>query len=192
MLVENAWGIPEPQDAHIIYAEEVDVVLGGRSATAADIGALPYLKAVVQETLRMYSPAWIIGRQPTEDVQIGEYLIPKGVQVLMPQAVMHYDERYFEAPQEFRPQRWLDGLEKELPRFAYFPFGGGPRVCIGNHFAMMEAMLLIATMAQRFDLENRMTGPLRTQPSVTLRPVVPVDVRAHARPQSAKVSSHSM
>jgi cytochrome P450 len=161
--------------------DEVDQVLGDRPATAADVGDLPYLGAIVKETLRMYSPAWIIGREPIEDVQIGPYLIPKGSQVLMPQSVVHYDERWFENPYDFRPERWLDGLEKRLPRFAYFPFGGGARVCIGNHFATMEAILIIATMAQRFDLENVMTQELDTQPSVTLRPTVPVDMRLHAR-----------
>jgi cytochrome P450 len=100
----------------------------------------------------------------------------------MPQSVIHYDERWFDHPYEFRPERWLGGeLEKELPRFAYFPFGGGARVCIGNHFAMMEAILIIATMAQRFDLENIMTDELETQPSVTLRPSVPVEMRVHER-----------
>ncbi len=162
--------------------EEVDEVLGDRRATAADINQLPYLKAVVQETLRMYSPAWIVGREATEDTHVGGWFVPKGTQVLTPQCVMHYDARYFDEPYEFRPERWVGGdLEKSLPRYAYFPFGGGSRVCIGNHFAMMEAMLMIATMAQSFDLENIMDGPIVTQPAVTLRPVVPVSMRVHAR-----------
>lgn len=160
---------------------EVDDVLGDRPATVADVGRMPYLKMVVQETLRMYSPAWIIGREPQRDVQIGPYRVPRGTQVLLPQSVMHYEERWFPDPYRFQPERWADDYEKSLPRFVYFPFGGGPRVCIGNHFAMMEAMLLIATMAQRFEFRNRMDGELRVQPSVTLRPVVPVSMKVKAR-----------
>lgn len=130
----------------------------------------------------MYSPAWIVGREAVQDTQVGDWFVPKGTQVLTPQCVMHYDERYFDRPTEFRPERWLGGtLEKSLPRYAYFPFGGGARVCIGNHFAMMEAMLMIATMAQHFDLENVMAQPMATQPAVTLRPTVPVSMLAHAR-----------
>lgn len=182
LAVTYAWYLLSlnPDVARRLF-DEIDEVLGDRPATADDVMRLPYLKAVVQEAMRMYSPAWIIGREPVEDVEIGPYLVPKGTQVLMPQCVMHYDENWFPDPQAFEPERWLAGLEKELPRFAYFPFGGGPRVCIGNHFAMMEAMLLIATMAQRFDLENVMRTPLKVQPSVTLRPVVPVSMKVHRR-----------
>lgn len=162
--------------------DEVDEVLGTQRATAASVKELPYLKAVVQETLRMYSPAWIVGREALEDTTLGDFFVPEGTQVLTPQCVMHYDERYFDAPNEFRPERWIEtDLERELPRYAYFPFGGGSRVCIGNHFAMMEAMLMIATMAQNFDFENVMKTPLETQPAVTLRPSVPISMRVHAR-----------
>ena len=183
LAVTYAWYLlsHNPETARRLF-DEVDEVLGDRRATASSVQEMPYLKAVVQETLRLYSPAWIIGREAVRDTQIGEWFVPRGTQVLTPQCVVHLDERFYDAPTEFRPERWEGGeLEKSLPRYAYFPFGGGSRVCIGNHFAMMEAMLMIATMAQRFDLENIMTGELQTQPSVTLRPTVPVSMRIHAR-----------
>ncbi len=170
LLTKNPWAM---QRLH----EEVDEVLGDRPATADDVREMPYLNQVIKETMRMYSPAWLIGREALEDLELGPYRVPKGTQVLFPQVVMHYEEQYFPKPHEFRPERWHDGFEKSLPRFAYFPFGGGPRVCIGNHFANMEAALMIATMAQRFGMENRMAGPLKTAPAITLRPSVPVNVR---------------
>lgn len=164
-----------------LYAE-VDEVLGGRTPTAADTSKLPYLLAVVQETLRMYSPAWIIGREAMRDTTIGPYFVPKGTQVLLPQSVVHYEPQYFADPFEFRPERWLDpNFEKSLPKGVYFPFGGGQRVCIGQHFAMMELLLMVATMVQRCELENAMATDLRTQPAVTLRPTVPISMRVHHR-----------
>ena len=183
LAVTYAWFLlsSAPRATRKLYAE-IDEVLGNCRATAADIARLPYLKAVVQETLRMYSPAWIVGREALQDTTLGPWFVPRGTQVLTPQSVVHFDEKYFDAPWEFRPERWLEpDFEKSLPRFAYFPFGGGKRVCIGNHFAMMEAMLMIATMAQSFELQNVMRQPMQTQPAVTLRPVVPVSMRVHRR-----------
>ena len=94
--------------------------------------------------------------------------------------MIHHDARWFDDPLEFRPERWLDGLEKRLPRMAYLPFGGGPRVCIGNHFAMLEAVMLLATLAQRIRLVS--TGPRPPlRPSITLRPGAPVPARVERR-----------
>lgn len=161
--------------------DEVDAVLGQRSATADDVRRLPYTEAVVKETLRLYPPAWIVGREAREPVEIGGWHIPQGAQVLTPQCIVHRDPRWFERPNDFWPERWLDGLEKRLPRYAYFPFGGGPRVCIGNYFALMEATLLVATMAQHVRLQNVSPEPLRTQPVVTQRPASEVLMKVHRR-----------
>ena len=105
---------------------------------------------VVQEVMRLYPPAYAIGRQAIEPCTIGGYTVPAGGTVLMSQWVVHRDPRYFEEPERFNPNRWADGLAKRLPRYAYFPFGGGQRVCIGNTFALMELPLVLATIAQRF------------------------------------------
>ncbi len=151
--------------------EELRTVLGGRAPTMADLPDLPYANAVIKESTRLYPPAWGFGREALRDCEIGGYRIPKGTQVVMSQWVMHRDERYFEDPEVFRPERWLDGSTDGLPKYAYFPFGGGPRLCIGQSFARMEAVLLLATIAQRFRLRyvpgQEMVKPL---PSLTLRP----------------------
>lgn len=161
--------------------DEVDTVLGDRRATVDDMSELTYTRAIVDESLRLYPPAWLIGREACEDVEIGDWTIPAGSQVLLPQALVHRDPLFFDAPDDFRPERWLDGLADELPRFAYFPFGGGPRVCIGNYFAQMEAMLVVATMAQHFEMESATDTPLEVQPAITLRPTTDIDMRVRQR-----------
>lgn len=150
--------------------DELDSVLGGRRPGVADLPCLPYAEWVVKEAMRLYPPAWGIGREATEDVEIGGYAAPKGTQMFLYQWVMHRDPRYFDEPEAFVPERWDNDLARRLPRFAYFPFGGGPRVCIGNHFAMTEATLVLATIAQRFRLELVPGFQLQLVPSITLRP----------------------
>jgi cytochrome P450 len=156
-------------DAQRLHAE-VDEVLGTRPATVDDLGSLRQTDAVVRETMRLFPPAWSIGREAIDDVQVGGYVIPEGSQVVIPQWVIHRDPRWYEDPAVFRPRRWLDGLADSLPRFAYLPFGGGPRICIGNHFAMMEATLVLATLMQRFAVFPMAGFRLELSPSVTLRP----------------------
>ena len=123
----------------------------------------------------------MIGRQPTEPVDIAGFRVDPGQQILLPLCLIHQDPRWFDEPQAFRPERWLDGLEKQIPRYAYFPFGGGARVCIGNHFAMMELMLCLATMVQRVSLKRDYKEPLRRQPAVTLRPVTEMRMKVTHR-----------
>ena len=111
-----------------------------------------------------------IGREALADGELGGYHVPAGTQILIAQWVMHREPRYFDQPEEFRPERWDGDFAKRLPRFAYFPFGGGPRVCIGNSFAMMEAILLLATIAQRVQLRLEPGFKLELFPSITLPP----------------------
>lgn len=150
--------------------DELREVLGDRPPTVTDLPKLRYTEMIVTESMRLYPPAWSIGRQPVEDCEIGGYRVPAGTHLLMCQWLMHRDPRYFERPTEFYPERWADGLALRLPRYAYFPFGGGPRLCIGNSFAMMEAVLLLATIARRYQLTLVPDHPVSPWPSITLRP----------------------
>ena len=150
--------------------EELDRVLAGHAPTAADLKQLPYTEMVIKESMRIYPPAWLLTRQAQEDIQIGGYDIPKGTLIMMSPYVMHRDERYFAEPDRFLPDRWANNFEKSIPRYAYFPFGGGPRVCIGQGFAMMEAQLVLATIAQRYHLALAPDQKVEMQPLITLRP----------------------
>ncbi len=149
---------------------ELQAVLGERSPGVADLPQLRYAEMVVTEAMRLYPPAWAIGREAIQDYEIGGYWAPAGTTLLMSQWVMHRDARYFDDPEEFRPERWADGLAARLPKYAYFPFGGGQRYCIGHSFAMMEAILLLATIAQKFRLSLVPGHPIKPWPSITLRP----------------------
>jgi len=132
--------------------EELDA-LGGGPPTAADLSDLPYLERVIQEALRLYPPAFVVFREPTTDVELGGYTIPAGSTLSLPQWNVHRDSRWYDDPEQFRPERWTEAMEEELPEYAYFPFGGGPRHCIGMRFATMEARLILATLCQRFAFE---------------------------------------
>lgn len=149
---------------------ELRAVTPGRVPTYEDLPKLRFTEAVVRESLRLYPPAWAMGRQAVEDCAIGGYEVPRNTTIYMSQWVVHRDARYFEEPEQFRPERWMDSLQKTLPRFAYFPFGGGPRVCIGASFAMMEATVLLAAIASRFRLTLVPEQTIELWPSITLRP----------------------
>jgi cytochrome P450 len=149
---------------------ELDEVLGGRAPTLADLPRLPYADMVITETLRVFPTVWILGREAIEPCRIGSYEITPGTTVYMSQWVLHRDPRFFDDPETFRPERWGDGFAKRLPRYEYFPFGGGPRVCIGNAFAQMEAVLLLATIARRFRVKLAPDAVVKPLPTMTLRP----------------------
>jgi cytochrome P450 len=149
---------------------ELAAVLGGRSPSVADLDRLRYTGMVVMESLRLYPPAYVMGREAVNDCEIGGYPVGRGNTVFVSQWLMHHDARYFENPDAFLPERWADGLAKRLPKYAYFPFGGGPRMCIGSNFAAIEAALLLATIAQRFRLTLVPGHPIELLPSITLRP----------------------
>ena len=153
-------------------AEELRRVLGGRSPAMADLPRLTYTDMVLKEAMRLYPPVWVIGRRALAPFRLGEYELPAGTNVLMSQRITHRDPRYFPEPERFEPDRWkaTDPRNLSLPRFAYFPFGGGPRVCVGAGFATMEAALLLATIAQRFKLTLVPGQTIVPLPSVTLRP----------------------
>ena len=163
--------------------EELRRVLGGRSPTAADLPRLTYTEMILREAMRLYPPVWVIGRRGLAPFRMGEYELPAETNVLMSQIITHRDARYFPDPDRFDPDRWKadDPRFVSLPRFAYFPFGGGPRVCIGAGFAMMEAVLLLATIAQRSTLTLVPGQTIEKLPSVTLRPKSGIRVILHRR-----------
>jgi cytochrome P450 len=149
---------------------EVDEVLQGRLPAAEDYPNLSYTEMVFAESMRLYPPAWIIGRRALNDYQIKGYFIPARSILLMSQYLMHRNERYFPDPLKFDPERWRPEARESRPKFSYFPFGGGPRLCIGEHFAWMEGALVIATVAQRWRMRLVEGHPVEPQPIVTLRP----------------------
>jgi cytochrome P450 len=151
-------------------AEEWHAALAGRLPTPDDLPRLGYTEQVIQEAMRVYPPVYLIGREPLTDVELGGYGVRRGTTVFFSQWVSHRDPNYFDDPETFRPERWSDGLAKRLPKYAYYPFGGGPRVCIGNGFAMMEAVLLLTTLGRRwrFTAEPVQVTPW---PTITLKPV---------------------
>lgn len=150
-------------------AEELHSVLAGSAPTPEDLPRLTYLDAVIREVLRLYPAAYVLQRTSLEPFDVAGYHFPANTTVLMSQWIVHRDPRYFDAPEEFRPERWLDGLEARLPAYAYFPFGGGPRRCIGQVFALMEASLVAATLAQKFRFVERPGTKVVPEPLVTLR-----------------------
>ncbi len=120
--------------------------------------------------MRLYPPAWVIGRRALGPYEVGEHTLPAGTVLLMSQYLVHRDARYYPEPERFRPERWSDGADSSRPRHAYFPFGGGPRQCIGEGFAWMEGMLLLATIAQSWRLRLAPCHRVGLRPQVTLRP----------------------
>jgi cytochrome P450 len=154
--------------------------LGSDRPTAAQLATLPYLDAVLRETLRLYPPAFAIGREALVDTEIGGHPIRRGAQVWAFQWATQRDARFFADPLAFRPERWLDAETARLPRFAYFPFGGGPRVCPGNHFALIEAKVVLALLLRerRFELVRRERPKLL--PTATIRPLGGLPVRVLA------------
>jgi cytochrome P450 len=147
---------------------ELDAVLAGRDPGPDDVSRLPYTRAVIAESMRLYPPAWTLGRRALQDYHWGGYDIPANSLVLMSQWVMHRDPRYWPNAAEFDPARWLDEA-RDRPRFAYFPFGAGNRVCIGESFAWTEAILLVAAIARKWRLELDPDHPIATQPLMSLR-----------------------
>lgn len=159
--------------------QELDTALSDQPPALADLPRLPFTGAIVKEALRLYPPAWFLFREATDGFELaGEPIPPGSILFLYPYGVQR-DGRWYDDPDAFKPERWLDDLEKRLPKGAYLPFGMGPRICIGNGFAQMEAQLLLATIAQRFRLEQ--LDEARIGPAVTLRFTQPVRMRLHHR-----------
>lgn len=164
-----------------LYAE-LDAVLHGRVPTFDDLPQLPYTEMVIKETLRLYPPVWaLVGRQANADTMLADYQIPKDSLVFILPYLTHQLSRFFPEPERFDPERFTPEREAALPKFAYLPFGGGPRVCIGNSFALMEARLILATVAQRFRLALARPQPIKPNAQVTLSPLGGMAMKLVAR-----------
>ncbi len=160
---------------------EVDSVLAGRSATAEDLPKLPYAKQVIQESMRLYPPVWGLARMTAADDQIDDVTIPAGAPVLLAQYVTHRHRTFWENPEGFDPDRFLPERSEGRHPYAYFPFGAGPRICIGNHFALIESVLILATVTSRWSLNLIPGRPVIPEARVTLRPKDGLFMTAEAR-----------
>jgi cytochrome P450 len=167
-------------DAEARFHAEVDT-LGGELPRVHDLPKLKFTEAVFAESMRLYPPAWAMGRQAIEDHQLAGFPLRKGAMVLCSQWVMHRDARFWPDPEKFLPDRWLSDARNGRPKFAYFPFGGGPRQCIGEAFAWMEGALMLATVAQRWRLRLESEQTVELLPVITLRPKHGMKMTLHAR-----------
>jgi cytochrome P450 len=174
LLAEN------PDVDHKFHAE-LNEVLGGRPPEVADMGQLKYTEMIAKESMRLYPPAYGLGREAIEECEIGGYRVPPKSQVFMFPWATQRDPRFFTEPERFHPERWSEDFISGLPKYAYFPFGGGPRICIGNYFAMMEVVLLLATIGQRFRFSLAPDHHVRLLPAMSLRPADGIKVVVHAR-----------
>ncbi|MBC8029663.1 MAG: cytochrome P450 [Pyrinomonadaceae bacterium] len=169
-----------PEVEHKFHAE-LDEVLDGRLPAVADLGRLKYTEMIAKESMRLYPPAYGLGREAIEECEIGGYRVPAKAQVFMFQWALHRDPRYFDDPARFDPNRWTEDFTTALPKYAYFPFGGGPRACIGNYFAMMEIVLALATIGQRFRFSLSPDHAVSLLPAMSLRPKDGIKVRVEKR-----------
>ncbi len=161
--------------------EEVDRVVGDAPMDAARLEGLVYLERVIQESLRLFPPSWIVSRMVAEEGELGGYRIPKGEQVLISSYVVHRDPKLWDAPERFDPDRFLPDRAPKPSAFVYFPFGGGPRVCVGSNFAMMEMLTVVATIARRYDFELASGYRFGLDPGLSLRPLGGLPVRFRRR-----------
>jgi len=153
---------------------ELDSELAGRTVQLEDVSKLCYLEKVIKEAMRLYPPVWVMARMSARDQALGSWSLPRGTHLFLSQWVVHRDARFYKNPKDFNPDRWTDAFTHNLPKYAYFPFGGGPRVCIGQSFAMLEVIIALATVFQNARLTVRGRQDIRPRPSLTLRPEGPI------------------
>ena len=173
--------LAESPDAQARLEDELGGTIGARAPEYDDLARLPYLRAVVFESLRLRPPVWNVARRTVVPFTIGGHELPPGTVVIVSPWVSHHQTRWFEEPEAFRPERWLDEDPRRTHKGTYFPFGGGRRVCIGEHFALMEMQLLLATVVSRFRLDRADDRVIALQPTITIRPKGGVQMKLHLR-----------
>ena len=161
--------LSEHPEADRKLAAEIRTVLDGRRPTVSDLSKFRYAEMVIMESMRLYPPAYAIGREALRDCEIGGYTVPAGTTLFLSQWVTQRDSRYFDEPEKFIPERWTMDFARNLPKYAYFPFGGGQRLCIGSSFALVETLLLLVTMAQEFRLARVPSHSVTPLASMTMR-----------------------
>jgi cytochrome P450 len=164
------------QDVQSRVIEEIERTVGDDRPSGIEVTDLNFTNHVIKETLRLYPPAYFLSREPRADDVIDGYRIPEGSLILINQWLFHRDDRFFEAPETFRPDRWTDGFEDDLHPFAYFPFGGGPRQCLGRRFALLEMLIVVVTTLQRYRIDLAIDPPIEVDPLVSLRPASPIEI----------------
>ncbi|NUM52482.1 MAG: cytochrome P450 [Candidatus Hydrogenedentes bacterium] len=170
---------------------ELDSVLGGNTPAPADVPRLEYARRVFAETMRLYPPAYLIGRTVRETFRLDGYEIPRGAQILLCPFVTHRNAKYFPDPLRFDPDRWAPELQQDRHKFAYYPFGSGPRTCVGEPFAWMEGILLLSVLAQRWRLRLEPGHPVEYDPQITLRPKHGMTMRLERRAGAGAVGAAS-
>lgn len=180
-LTWSIWLLLKHPESLQLIRTELNQVLGNRLPTMADVPNLVYTEQVIREAMRLYPPAYTISRACIADVTIGDYVIPNGKDVNLSQYAMHRDPRWYDHPDAFIPTRWSDAFKAQLPKYAYFPFGGGPRLCIGQQFALIEATLILAMVLRHGDWQLMPWQRVVMQPAITLRPKYGVKVQLRAR-----------
>jgi cytochrome P450 len=168
-------------DNELRFHAEVDYVLGGRTPTVEDVPRLRYAENVLAESLRLYPPAWAMGRYARNDFALGEFFLPARTTVLISQFVTHRDARFFADPLRFEPDRFSPEGKAQRTKFTYFPFGAGPRQCIGESFAWMEGVLILSTLAQNWKLKTVPGHRVEPQPLITLRPKYGMQMQVERR-----------
>jgi cytochrome P450 len=168
-------------DAERRLHAEVDEVLGDRLPTVDDLKDLPYTRMVLEESMRLYPPVWATSREPYEDDEVGGVRLPAGTTVTLSQYVTHRDPAFWPEPERFDPERFNPERSAERPEYAYFPFGGGPRRCVGQQFAMMEGQIALAMISRRLRLRLVPGHPVEPDPILTLRPRHGVAVTLQSR-----------
>lgn len=182
LVLIYAWhSLSGAPDVDARLGEEVRSVLDGEQPSAQDLEELRCTERILEESMRLYPPVYTLFREPAVDVRIGDLHLPAGSIVMLPQWVVHRDARWFDEPTVFDPNRWSSANTKDRPRFAYFPFGGGPRACIGRGFSLLEGQLILAMVADRFRLERTTDEPLSFRSAITMHPDGPLKVTVNNR-----------